>query len=309
MKLIVTIPAYNEEESIAQVIKSIPRTIKGIDTVEVLVVSDGSTDQTVATAKKAGAEYVLENSQNVGLAQTFQRMMEEAYQRGADVVVNTDADNQYDQSEIPVLIQPILQGKADMVLGDRQVKTLDHMPPSKKIGNIIGSWTIRLLSGSQVNDASTGFRAFSREYLRKLTVYSAHTYTHETIIHAAYTGFRVAEVPITFRKRTYGESRLISGIIPHIQKSGVVIVRSLLMYQAYKVLVITGSLFMIVGLGLMIRFLMFYFTEGGSGMIQSLIFASILMSIGFSTIVTGVLADQIKVNRILIERILDNQRK
>lgn len=309
MKLIVTIPAYNEEESIAAVIQSVPRTISGIDKVEILVVSDGSTDATVESATQAGADYVLENYRNIGLAQTFQRMMEEAYSRGADIVVNTDADNQYDQSEIARLIQPILDNSADMVLGDRQVQTLDHMPKSKKIGNVIGSWTIRLLSGSSVNDASTGFRAFSRHYLRRLTVFSAHTYTHETIIHAAHNGFRVAEVPITFRRREHGESRLISGIIPHIQKSGVVILRSLLMYQAYKALVITGGLFMLIGGALMIRFMYFYLTEGGDGMIQSLIFASILVSVGFSTIVTGVLADQLKLNRMLIERILDNQRQ
>ncbi len=309
MKLIVTIPAYNEQDSIAAVIKSIPRKIKGIDIVEVLVLSDGSTDETMKCATEAGADYVLENSRNMGLARTFQRMMEEAYDRGADIVVNTDADNQYDQSEIPLLVDPILTRKVDMVLGDRQVQTLEHMPQSKKIGNQIGSWTIRVLSGSTVNDASTGFRAYSRNYLRKLTVFSAHTYTHETIIHAAQNGFVVAEVPITFRRREHGESRLISGIIPHIQKSGAVILRSLLMYQAYKVLVIAGSIFMLVGFGLILRFGYFYLTQGGDGMIQSLIFASILMSAGFSTVVTGVLADQLKLNRVLMEKILDNQRK
>lgn len=307
MKVIVTIPAYNEEESITEVIKSIPREMDGVTSVEVLVISDGSTDTTVTKAQEAGADYVLENYRNLGLAQTFQRLMEEAYIRGADIMVNTDADNQYDQGQIPDLIAPVMARQADMVIGDRQVAHLDHMPPSKKIGNRLGSAIIRLLAGTSVTDASSGFRALSRDMIKRIRIFSAHTYTHESIIHATHFGFRIAEVPVTFRARQDGGSRLISGVLSHIMKSGVVIVRSILMYKAYKFLVIIGSVTMGIGVLIGLRFLVFYITQGGQGMIQSLILASILIAIGFSTIITGVLADQIKLNRLLLERLLDKE--
>ncbi|MGA1050506.1 MAG: glycosyltransferase family 2 protein [Minisyncoccia bacterium] len=307
-KLIITIPAYNEEGSIAEVIKSIPRKITGIDKVEVMVLSDGSIDKTVEIAKQAGADYVYQNDRNLGLAKTFAKLMEYAYEAGADYVVNTDADNQYDQTEIKKLVKPLVQGKADMVLGDRQVETLQHMPLSKKIGNRIGSTVIRFLSGVSVQDASTGFRAYSREFLAHLHLFSAHTYTHETIIYAANNKYRIKEVPITFKSREYGQSRLISGVIPHIQKSMVVIIRSILMYNTYKFLVILGIIFITIGALIGARFLYFYLNQGGQGMIQSLILASILISVGFTTVITGVLADLIKINRELLQKLLYEQK-
>jgi glycosyltransferase involved in cell wall biosynthesis len=307
-KLIVTIPAYNEEGSIAEVIKSIPRKITGIDKVEVMVLSDGSTDKTVEIAKQTGADYVYQNDRNLGLAKTFAKLMEYAYQAGADYVVNTDADNQYDQTEIKKLVKPLVKGKADMVLGDRQVETLQHMPVSKKIGNRIGSTVIRFLSGVSVQDASTGFRAYSREFLAHLHLFSAHTYTHETIIYAANNKYRIREVPITFKSREHGQSRLISGVMPHIQKSMVVIIRSILMYNTYKFLVILGMIFITIGALIGARFLYFYLNQGGQGMIQSLILASILISVGFTTVITGVLADLIKINRELLQKLLYEQK-
>ena len=307
-KLIVTIPAYNEEGSIAEVIQSIPRKIKGIDKVEVMVLSDGSTDKTVEISKSAGADYVYQNPRNLGLAKTFAKLMEYAYEAGANYVVNTDADNQYDQTEIKKLVKPLVQGKADMVLGDRQVATLQHMPISKKIGNRIGSTVIRLLSGLSVQDASTGLRAYSRDFLANLHLFSAHTYTHETIIYAANHKYRIQDIPVTFKAREYGQSRLISGVIPHIQKSMVVIIRSILMYNTYKFLVIIGSLLMTTGILIGLRFLYYYLNQEGQGMIQSLILASILISVGFTTIITGVLADLIKINRELLQKILYEQK-
>jgi len=302
MKLIVTIPAYNEEKTIAQVIKSVPRKIKGISKVEILVWSDGSTDKTVEIAKKAGADYVFSNKTNLGLAKTFAKMLGKAIELGTDIIVNTDADNQYDQKEIVKLLKPILEGKADMVLGDRQVEKLDHMPTAKKYGNIIGSWTIRMLTGCNVRDASTGFRAFTRECAQQFNLLSSHTYTHETIIQAVNKDLTIAEVPVKFKKRVSGSSRLISGIWPHIKRSAATIIRTILMYKAFKALVVIGSLIMALGILGGLRFLYFYLTGNGAGHIQSLIFSSILINLGFTTCVMGILADLVSINRKTIER-------
>lgn len=302
MKLIVIIPAYNEEKTIGEVIRSIPRKIRGISKVEVLVINDGSKDKTTKEARKAGADYVLSHKINRGLTQTFADGLQEALRLGADIIVNTDADNQYKQEEIPKLIGPILKGEADMVIGNRQVEKLNHMPLAKKYGNILGSFTIRFLTGSKIKDASSGFRAFSREAARQLKLFSYHTYTHETIIQALNKNLVIAEIPITFRKRRYGESRLISGVWSHIKKSAATILRTILMYKAFKVLVTLGLFIMSLGVLGGLRFLYFFFTGNGAGHVQSLILSSILISIGFTTCVMGILADLISINRKLIEQ-------
>lgn len=312
MKLIVTIPAYNEEKTIGKVIKSIPRRIKGVSKVEILVINDGSKDKTEKEAKKAGADYILSHKINRGLAQTFADGMQEALKHGADIIVNTDADNQYKQEEIPKLIEPILKRKADMVIGNRQVEKLNHMPLAKKYGNIIGSWTIRILTGCNVRDASTGFRAFTRECAQKFNLISSHTYTHETIIQAVNKDLVIAEVPVKFKKRTSGSSRLISGIWSHIKKSAATIIKAILMYKAFKVLVTLGLFIMSLGILGGLRFLYFFFTGNGAGHVQSLILSSILISIGFTTCVMGILADLISINRKIIEEIgfkLKNKKK
>ena len=301
VRLIVTIPAYNEEKSIGKVIRSIPRKIKEIDKVEILVASDGSTDNTVKEARKAGAEHIVSNKKSLGLAKTFKRALDGALSLGADIIVNTDADNQYDQREIPKLIKPILEGKADMVIGDRQVEKLDHMPFSKKYGNIFGSWVIRFLTGTNIRDASSGFRAFTREAAESFNLLSTHTYTHETIIQAVNKDLAIMEVPVTFRKREHGQSRLISGVFGHIKRSLTTIVRTILMYKAFKYLVALGSLLMGIGFLGALRFLYLFLTGNGAGHIQSLILSSILISIGFMTAVMGVLADLIGINRRMIE--------
>jgi len=177
MTLFVTIPAYNEAQTIAQVIKSIPKKIKGIKTIKILVWSDGSTDQTVNLAKKAGADFVFASKRNLGLAKTFDLATKKAVELGADLIVNTDGDNQYDQQQIPLLIEPIVRGKADIVNGDRQVASLTHMPWPKKYGNQLGSWTIRFLTGLKINDASSGFRAYTKEAINSFHLISSHTYT------------------------------------------------------------------------------------------------------------------------------------
>lgn len=224
------IPAYNEEETLGSVIKEIPRQIQGIDEVKVLVINDGSKDRTAEVSKEVGADYVVSHNRNKGLAQTFKTGLEEALFQGADIIVNTDADGQYDGNEIPKLIDPILKNEADIVLGDRQVKTLEHMPFGKKMGNRISSWVVRRASGLPIKDAQTGFRAFSREAALRMNIVSEYTYTQETIIQAAYKKLKIAQIPIIFRKRP-GKSRLISGIWNYAKKSGLTIIRT---YRDYK---------------------------------------------------------------------------
>jgi glycosyltransferase involved in cell wall biosynthesis len=302
MKLFVIIPAYNEAKTISKVIQSIPKKIKGIKTIRTLVWSDGSSDQTVAIAKQAGADFIFESKRNLGLAKTFNLASKKAVELGADIVVNTDGDNQYDQQEIPLLLEPILQGQADIVNGDRQVNKLEHMPWPKKYGNQLGSFVIRLLTGLKLNDASSGFRAYTKEAIESFNILSSHTYTHETIIQAVFKDLTIAEVPVTFKKRTTGGSRLISNVWSHIKKSGATIIRTILMYKAFKYLLTLGLIIMAIGMCGVLRFLYFVFQGNGGGHIQSLIIASIFISIGFNTILMGVVADLISINRKTFKR-------
>lgn len=302
MKLFVIIPAYNEAKTISKVIQSIPKKIKGIKTIRTLVWSDGSSDQTVAIAKQAGADFIFESKRNLGLAKTFNLASKKAVELGADIVVNTDGDNQYDQQEIPLLLEPILQGQADIVNGDRQVNKLEHMPWPKKYGNQLGSFVIRLLTGLKLNDASSGFRAYTKEAIESFNILSSHTYTHETIIQAVFKDLTIAEVPVTFKKRTTGGSRLISNVWSHIKKSGATIIRTILMYKAFKYLLTLGLIIMAIGMCGVLRFLYFVFQGSGGGHIQSLIIASIFISIGFNTILMGVVADLISINRKTFKR-------
>ena len=200
MKLIITIPAYNEEITIGKVIRGLPRQIPGVETVQIIVVDDGSRDNTVRVSREAGADLVVSHH-NVGLATNFKIALEEALKNQADIIVNIDADGQYEPSEIYLLIKPILEGRADIVSGDRQVKKLAHMPFSKKYGNMLGSWVVRRLSGLPISDASSGFRAYSREAALKMNIISPHTYTHETIIQAGVKRLRMVEVPLLFGRR------------------------------------------------------------------------------------------------------------
>ncbi len=302
MKLIITIPAYNEEKTIADVIRSIPRRIKGVDRLEILLYDDGSSDRTSDVARANGVDHILKHKRNFGLAQTFKDAVSEALKLGADVIVNTDADNQYDQKEIALILEPILKGEADMVIGDRQIEKLAHMPKSKKYGNILGSAMIRFLTGTNVVDASSGFRAFTREVAEKTYISSGHTYTHEMIISAHYKNLVTKNVPVTFRKRTTGGSRLISGVLSHIGKSGATIVRTILLYQALPFFSFIGGLFILGGTIGVVRFLYFALVMGDpSGHVQSLVISSILVGIGFNILVIGFIADMISYNRRLIE--------
>lgn len=239
----------------------------------------------------------------MGLARTFRDSVKEALKLGADIIVNTDADNQYDQKEIAKLLEPILSGRADLVSGNRQVESLSHMPSSKKYGNLVGSFLLRLLTGTKVVDASSGFRAFTRQLAEKVHIFSTHTYTHEMLIAAYFREFVIEEVPVTFKKRTAGQSRLIAkGVFSHMAKSGATILRAVLLYRALAVFTFIGSLFTLAGLAGVIRFLYFAIAlNHAAGHIQSLVISSILVAIGFNTLVIGFIADLVSYNRKLLE--------
>jgi len=309
LKLIVQIPAYNEEKSIKEVIREIPRKIRGIGKVEVLVIDDGSKDNTSQAAKAAGADYVLRNPKNQGLAYTFQKGLNEALKLGADIIVTTDADFQYDQKEIPYLIQPILEGKADIVSGNRKVETLAHMIGAKKYGNIIGSKVVKISAGYDIIDASSGFRAYSREAAMKLFVLSKHTYTHETLIQAGHKNLKVVEVPVTFRKRE-GHSKLIKSVSSHIKKSLSTIVRNILMYNSLKFFSYLGMILLVLGLIPMVRwFYLSYIAYQPGAHIQSLLIGIVLMVFGGLSILIGLIADLLAINRRHLEEILYHVKK
>jgi len=304
MKLIVIIPAYNEEETIAQVIKEIPKKIEEITEIKVFVINDGSTDNTKQVAINAGADKVFSNKTNLGLALTFQRGIDQALAHGADIIVNTDADKQYNQLEIPKLIKPILEKKADMVIGDRQVKKLEFMKPGNKYGNLLGSWVLRKLTKSNVIDASSGFRALSRDTALKLNILFDHTYTHETIIQAVFNKLAIENVPIEFRRREAGKSKLIQSLFKHIKNSSLIILRTILIYKPLKTLFYAGVIIIIPGILIGLRFLYYFIFTDESGKIQSLLLGTLIILIGFFTIVLGLIGDLIAKNRKLNEKIL-----
>ncbi len=308
-KLIVMIPAYNEEKTIGKVISEIPRQIENIEKVEVLVVDDGSTDRTFQEAKEANADYFVRNNMNMGLAYTFQRGLDIALKLGANIIVNTDADNQHNQKEIPKLIKPILNGEADIVSGNRQVEKLDHMVAVKKYGNILGSRFVRKVSGSEIKDASSGFRAYSKEAALRLFITSKHTYTHQSLIQAKNKKLRVVEIPVEFRKRD-GESKLIKSIPSHIKKSVSTIIRTVLMYNPMKVLGYIGGILIFLGLIPMVRWVyLSYIIRDGGMHIQSLLLGLLLMVFGGLSVLLGFLSDLIAMNREHLEEILYRIKK
>jgi glycosyltransferase involved in cell wall biosynthesis len=309
MKLLITIPAYNEEKTITKVIEEIPRKIDRIDRVEVLVVDDGSTDKTAEVAKKAGADYLLIHKRNLGLAKTFKDCLDFALALGADIIVNIDADAQYNAREIPKLIGPILNGEADVVIGNRCIEKLDHMPRSKKAGNKIASWVTKKLSGLNIKDAQTGFRAFSREAALKLNILGEYTYTQEMLIQAAKKGLKVIEVPVEFRKRE-GESRLISSIWKYAKNAGITILRTYRDYHPFKVFVAIGGFIFLAGALLALRVLLHYFATGAvTPHLPSAVLSVMLIVIGSLTVIFGLLADMLKMQRELIEDALYRIKK
>ncbi len=295
MDLIVTIPAHNEEKSLAEVISSIPQSITGFNKIQVIVIDDGSTDQTTQIALDAGAILISQLHKN-GLAKTFQAGINEALKRGADVIVNIDADGQYLASEIAQLTRALIEQKADMVVGDRQVKKLNHMPFTKKYGNIIGSFFLRLTTGLKVNDASSGFRAFTRETALKTQILASHTYTHESLIQAAFWDLKVVNLPVTFNSRSHGESKLIAGVFSHIWKSLGAILRSLATYKPFSKFFTLGVLTILLAI---------IFTEFQLFPLVSFI----LFITGTMLVILGFIADLIVGNRRIQSEILYRIKK
>jgi len=303
MKLVVMIPAYNEEETINSVIREIPRDC--CDLVEVLVINDGSTDNTVEEAKNAGADRIVSFKKNRGLAPAFRAGLETALEMGADIIVNTDGDGQYNGKQIPDLIKPIMDGRADFVLGSRTKGRIEYMPLQKRIGNRIATFVTRQVSGLPISDAQSGFRAFTRDAAMHLNVMSNYTYVQETLMQAANSGMVYEEVPIEFRKRTGGQSRLISNIFKYAKRAGTTIVKTYRDYQPLKTFSMLGLIFLVVGLIFGFKVLYHFLQTGTVGLeLPSAVLTVLLLIIGVQTIVLGLLADMLKTHRNIQDEIL-----
>ncbi len=302
MKLIIQIPCYNEEETLTIALDALPKHIDGIDEIEYLIINDGSKDNTVEVAKKWGVNYVVSFKRNKGLARGFMAGLDACLRNGADIIVNTDADNQYCADDIEKLVRPILEGKSDIVIGERPIDETEHFSPLKKKLQRLGSWTVRVASNSDIPDAPSGFRAYSREAAMKMNVVNEYTYTLETIVQAGRSKMAMTSVPI----RTNAElrpSRLFSSMFGYVKKSMVTIIRAFMMYKPLRFFTLIGGAIFLLGLAIGIRFLVFLFQGAGNGHVQSLILSSTLLLLGFQTFIVGLQADIIAANRKLLEDI------
>lgn len=301
MKLIIQIPCYNEAEQLRATLQALPRSLQGIDQLEVLIIDDGSRDETAAVAAAEGAHHVIRLRQNRGLANAFQTGLLAALERDADIIVNTDADNQYVAEDIAELVKPILAGKADMVIGERPIEEIAHFNWTKRKLQRLGSAVVRGVSGSDVRDAPSGFRAFSRSAAQKLNVLDPYTYTLETIIQARRKGIHIATVPIRVNPPTR-PSRLIRSLPSYLRRSALTIFRIFVTYQPLRFFASVGGVLFLAGFLLGVRFLYYYLTGNGDGKIQSTILAALLMGSGLGVMLMALVADLIAVNRQLLER-------
>jgi len=302
MKLFIQIPCYNEAETLPIALADLPRQLDGIDEIKWLIIDDGSTDGTAEIAKQHGVDYVIRHNQNMGLAQGFMTGLEACLEHGADIIINTDADNQYSAASIPDLIQPILQGEADLVIGARPIEEIKEFSPLKKMFQKLGSWVVRVASNTDIPDAPSGFRAISRDLAYQVNVFSDYTYTLETIIQAGQKKFAVNWVPVK-TNAWLRPSRLVTSIRSYIQRSIFTIVRIFAVYRPFVFFMSIASVFLMLGILLGSRFLWFYFTGDGEGHIQSLIFTAILIGIGAQVAIMAFVGDLMNVNRQLLEEI------
>jgi glycosyltransferase involved in cell wall biosynthesis len=300
VKLVIQIPCYNEEESLAKTVSALPREISGIDEIELLVIDDGSTDGTAAVARRVGVRHVVRSPVNQGLARAFSIGLDYALRLGADIIVNTDADGQYAGADIPKLVGPILHHQADIVIGNRRPHQLRHFSFVKRVLQWLGSWIVRGLSGTTVPDVTSGFRAFSREAALRLNVVSEFTYTLETIIQAGKKQLFVTHVDVDVVETTR-PSRLFHGMGSYVIHSLGTIVRIYALYNPMRVFSIIGGVLIASGMAIGARFLYSYLTTGGTGQIQSLILAAVLLISGFQSVLIGLVADLIGSSRTILE--------
>ena len=307
MKLVVQIPCLNEEETLPAALKAIPRKIEGIDQVLVLVIDDGSTDRTREVALANGADHVVRFTRHKGLANGFMAGLDASLKLGADIIVNTDADNQYPASDIPRLIGPILRGEADMTIGDRQVSEVAHFSWMKQRLQVLGSWVVRKVSGTDVPDTTSGFRALSREAALRINIVSEFTYTLESIIQAGKKRLAIAHLPIAASETR--PSRLFGSTTEYVKRSVATILRIYAMYEPFKVFMILGGVLFSAGAALGLRYAYFWWQGDIRGHLQSAILSVLLLILGFQTLQWGLMADLIASNRKLIEDVLYRVRK
>lgn len=302
MKLIIQIPCFNEAATLAIALSALPRKVPGFDFVEWLVVDDGSTDDTVDVAIANGVDHIVRHTGNKGLARAFMTGIEACLNLGADVIVNTDADNQYQAADIPKLVSPILAHRAEIVVGARPITSIEHFSTVKKILQKLGSWAVRIASKTDIPDAPSGFRAMSRSAAQRLIVFNDYTYTLETIIQAGQKGISITSVPIQVND-DLRPSRLVKSIPSYIKRSVVTIVRIFVIYRPFRFFASIGMLFFLCGFLIGLRFLWHYMDGNGGGHVQSLILASVMLGMGFQTLLVAFVADLLAANRKLLEDI------
>jgi glycosyltransferase involved in cell wall biosynthesis len=309
MKLIIQIPCLNEEETLPQVLSELPREIPGFDTVEWLVIDDGSTDRTVEVARREGVDHLVRLTTNKGLATAFQSGLDAALKLGADAIVNTDADGQYSSSDIPRLVEPIVAGRADMVVGDRQVHTIEHFSPSKKLLQRLGSWVVRRASGTNVTDTTSGFRAYNREAALQLVVVSRYTYTLESLIQAGKMSVAIEDVPIT-PNPTDRPSRLFGSTSAYVRRNAFAIFRAYTLYEPLRVFLIVAILFIVLALAAWSPFLFDWIVNGDqSGHVQSLILGAVLMLAAVQMFALGIIGDSLAGQRAIAQRVYERVRR
>ncbi|MGN0437435.1 MAG: glycosyltransferase family 2 protein [Lachnospiraceae bacterium] len=308
MKLIIQIPCYNEAETLEIALNDLPKKIDGIDAIEYLIINDGSKDNTMEVARNWGVHYIVDLKRNKGLAKGFMAGMDECLRQGADIIVNTDADNQYCGEDIEKLVRPIIEGKADVVIGERPIDDTAHFSPLKKKLQHFGSWVVRKASKTDIPDAPSGFRAYSRAAALQMNVINEYTYTLEQIVQAGRDKMAIISVPI----RTNAElrpSRLFSSMFGYVKRSMITIIRAYIMYRPLKFFTVLGCFPFLAGLALGIRYLIFFFQGHGSGNVQSLILCSLLIMIGSLIWVLGLMADTISANRKIMQDVQKRVRK
>ena len=301
-KLIIQIPCLNEEATIGTTLDALPRQLPGVDVVEWLVIDDGSTDRTIEVARAHGANHVVRMTRNRGLAKAFMTGLDTCIKQGADIIVNTDADNQYEAQDIPKLIAPILSGEAEIVVGERPILDIAHWSLTKKLLQKAGSWVVRVASGTDIPDAPSGFRAFTREAAMRINVFNDYTYTIETIIQAGRKNMAITSVKV----RTNPDlrpSRLLKSIPAYVRKSLLTIVRILMTYRPFRFFAVPGVVLFVLGALPILRWLVLYFLGDGRGNIQSLLLGALFLGMGAALVVVGLVADLIGVNRMLLEDI------